>query len=418
MSLSSWVPVAHGSPFPVENLPYGVFSHGEEDPRVCVAIGRYVLDLAPLAASEGADFASVFQEPTLNPFMALGRRAWRAVRHWLTERLTDESHRPLVEPELVPRDQVRLHMPFTVADFVDFYASEHHATRLGQILRPGEPPLNPNWKHLPVGYHGRAGTVVVSGTPVRRPSGQFRPADAAAPEFGPTSRLDIEAEVGFVIGTPTEPGSQVSVDDVRDHVFGVVLVNDWSARDLQAWEARPLGPFLGKSFLTSISPWVVPLDALEPAMFTPPTQVPEPLAYLRGTHDFGLDLELTVSLNGTVLSRPRYADMYWTPGQKLAHLTANGAALRTGDLFASGTVSGPREDTCGSLIELTDGGTRPVTLADGSQRTFLLDGDTVTIEATAPAGETQRLGFGEVTGTVCPATAPAYRVSPPGGAQT
>jgi fumarylacetoacetase len=412
VSLTSWVPVAGDSPFPVENLPYGVFSHGEEDPRVGVAIGRYVLDLAPLAASEGADFASVFQAPTLNPFMALGRRAWGAVRHWLTERLTDESYRPLVEPELVPRDQVQLHIPFAVADFVDFYASEDHATRLGRILRPGEPPLNPNWKHLPVGYHGRAGSVAVTGTPVRRPSGQFRLDDSATPAFGPTRQLDIEAEVGFVIGTPTNLGTQVRVDDVREHIFGVVLVNDWSARDLQAWETRPLGPFLGKSFLTSISAWVVPLDALEPAMIAPPPQDPEPLPYLRGTHDFGLDLELRVTLNGTELSRPGYAGMYWTPGQKLAHLTVNGAALRTGDLFASGTVSGPREDTCGSLIERTDGGTRPVTLADGSRRTFLLDGDTVTIDATAPIGGSRRLGFGAVTGTVCPASTPVVPARP------
>jgi fumarylacetoacetase len=412
VSLTSWVPVSGDSPFPVENLPYGVFSHGEEDPRVGVAIGRYVLDLAPLAASEGADFASVFQAPTLNPFMALGRRAWHAVRHWLAERLTDESYRPLVEPELVPRDQVQLHMPFAVADFVDFYASEDHATRLGRILRPGEPPLNPNWKHLPVGYHGRAGSVAVTGTPVRRPSGQFRLDDSATPIFGPTRQLDIEAEVGFVIGTPTNLGTQVRVDDVREHIFGVVLVNDWSARDLQAWETRPLGPFLGKSFLTSISAWVVPLDALEPAMIAPPPQDPEPLPYLRGTHDFGLDLELSVTLNGTELSRPRYAGMYWTPGQKLAHLTVNGAALRTGDLFASGTVSGPREDTCGSLIELTDGGTRPVTLSDGSRRTFLLDGDTVMIDATAPIGGSRRLGFGAVTGTVCPASPPVVPARP------
>ncbi len=263
MATTSWVPVGADSPFTARNLPYGVFSHGEEEPRVGVAIGAYVVDLAPLAASEGADFASVFMAPSLNPFMALGRPAWHAVRQWLTVRLTDDSFRSLVEPELVPLDQVRLHLPFAVADYVDFYASEHHATHLGQILRPGEPALQPNWKHLPVGYHGRAGTVSVSGTPMRRPCGQTRAPDAAGPTYGPTARLDIEAEVGFVVGTPTAPGNQVGVDRVRDHVFGVVLVNDWSARDIQAWEYRPLGPFLGKSFLTSISPWVVPLDALE-----------------------------------------------------------------------------------------------------------------------------------------------------------
>jgi fumarylacetoacetase len=405
---SSWVPVAAGSAFPVENLPYGVFSHGEEEPRVGVAIGRHMVDLAPLAASDGADFASVFQSPTLNPFMALGRRAWHAVRHWLTERLTDETYRPLVEPELVPLEHVRLHLPFAVADFVDFYASEQHATNLGRILRPGEPPLYPNWKHTPVAYHGRAGTVAVSGTPVRRPYGQFRGADG--PVFGPTTRLDIEAEVGFVVGTPTEPGTQVRVDEVRDHVFGVALVNDWSARDFQAWEQRPLGPFLGKSFLTTISPWIVPLDALEPAMIAPPEHDREPLPYLRGEHDFGLDIDLAVSLNGEIVSRPCYSRMYWTPGQMLAHLTAGGAALRTGDLFASGTVSGACREEYGSLAELSAGGAEPFSLADGTKRAFLHDGDTVTITATAPAGHSGTLGFGEVTGTVCPA--PARTTSP------
>jgi len=409
---TSWVPVPDGSPFPVQNLPYGVFSRGDEDPRVGVAIGAYVLDLAPLAASEGADFASVFHTPSLNPFMGLGRQAWHAVRHWLTERLRDESYRSLVEPELVPLDQVRLHMPFAVGDYVDFYASEHHATNLGRILRPGEPPLTPNWKHLPIGYHGRAGTVRLSDTSVRRPCGQAKAPDAERPVFGPSTRLDFEAEVGFVIGTPTLPGERVGVDQVRDHVFGVVLVNDWSARDIQAWEYRPLGPFLGKSFLTSLSPWVVPLDALEPAMIAPPAQDPEPLDHLRGTADFGLDLDLEVRINGAVVSRPRYAQMYWTPGQMLAHLTSGGAALRTGDLYASGTVSGPTPAEYGSLVELSAGGARPLALADGSTRTFLEDGDEVTISATAPAGAGGvRLGFGAVTGEVRPADVPAAPVA-------
>lgn len=403
MPQTTWVPVPEGSPFPVENLPYCVFSYAGEDPRVGVAIGQNVLDLALLAASEWADFASVFAGPSLNPFMALGRRAWHAVRQWLTERLTDESHRDLVEPLLVPLDQVRLHMPFTVADFVDFYASEHHATNLGRLLRPGEPPLHSNWRHLPVAYHSRAGSVAVSGTPVRRPYGQYRPHGRSEPVFGPTERLDFEAEVGFVVGTPTTPGQRLSVDDVREHVFGVVLVNDWSARDVQAWEYRPLGPFLGKSFLTSISPWVVPLDALEPAMIRPPAQDPEPLPYLRGRHDFGLDLALRVELNGEVVSRPRYARMYWTPGQMLAHLTAGGAALRTGDLVASGTISGPDASEWGSLVELTADGAEPLKLAGGTARSFLEDGDQVTISATAPAGAGRTLGFGEVTGMVHPA---------------
>jgi fumarylacetoacetase len=407
VAATSWIPVQDDSPFPVQNLPYGVFSTHDEDPRVGVAIGSYVLDLALLATRGLAEFADVFHAPSLNPFLGLGRRTWLAVRHRLTEWLTDEGNRSHVEPALVPLDQVRLHMPFEVADYVDFYASEQHATNLGRILRPGEPPLTPNWKHLPIGYHGRAGTVAVSGRPVRRPCGQVKDAAAEGPVFGPSARLDFEAEVGFVVGTPTEPGERVAVDQVRDHVFGVVLVNDWSARDLQAWEYRPLGPFLGKSFLTSISPWVVALDALEPAMVRPVGQDPEPLPYLRGTTDFGLDLDLEVRLNGEVVTRPPYAHMYWTPGQMLAHLTVGGATLRTGDLFASGTVSGPGEAEVGSLVELGVGGTRPLRLADGTTRTFLLDGDEVTITATAPAGGGVRLGFGEVTGTVLPASVPA-----------
>ncbi|MFD2081938.1 fumarylacetoacetase [Actinopolymorpha cephalotaxi] len=404
MATTSWVPVPAGSPFTVHNLPYGVFSLPDEDPRVGVAIGNHVLDLAPLAASEYADFAGVFTAPTLNPFMALGARAWHAVRHWVTERLTDEAFRSLVEPELVPADQVRLHLPFEVADYVDFYASEHHATRLGRLLRPNEPPLTPNWHHLPIGYHGRAGTVAVSGTPVTRPCGQHLAPGETSPSFGPSTRLDLEAEVGFVVGTPTVAGQRVSVDEVREYVFGVVLVNDWSARDLQAWEARPLGPFLGKSFRTSVSPWVVPLAALDAATVAPPAQDPAPLPHLRGTNDFGLDLDLEVSINDQVVARPRYADMYWTPAQMLAHLTSNGATLRTGDLLASGTVSGPGEGEYGCLMEASAGGTRPLTLADGSTRTFLRDDDVVTIRATAPAPGGGRLGLGEVTGQVRPAT--------------
>ncbi|WP_040421412.1 fumarylacetoacetase [Actinopolymorpha alba] len=400
--MTTWVHVPEGSAFGVHSLPYGVFSHGDEDPRIGVAIGSYVLDLAPLAASEWADFASVFTAPTLNPFLGLGRQAWHAVRQWITERLTDESYRALVEPELLPLDQVRLHMPFEVADYVDFYASEHHAANLGRLFRPDEPPLPPNWKHLPVGYHGRAGTVSVSGTPLVRPCGQRKAPDDAAPTFGPSARLDYEVEVGFVVGTPTRLGQRVSVDQVRDHVFGVVLVNDWSARDLQVWETRPLGPFLGKSFLTSISPWVVPLEALEAAMIDPPAQDPRPLPYLAGKDNFGLDVDLEVRLNGQVIARPRYSEMYWTPAQMLAHLTVNGAALRTGDLFASGTVSGPEPAAYGSLIELTSAGAEPLTLADGTTRAFLHDGDQVTISATAPGPDGTRIGLGEVTGTVCP----------------
>jgi fumarylacetoacetase len=385
----SWVPGADGSPFDVHNLPYGVFSHNGRK-RVGAAIGAYVYDLAPTA--------NVFDAPTLNPFLAQGRAAWREVRAQLTERLTDEAHRAAVEPHLIPRDEVTLHLPFEVADYVDFYASEHHASNLGRYLRPNEPPLMPNWKHLPVGYHGRAGTVVVSGTPIVRPCGQHK-----ADTYGPTQRLDIEVEVGFVVGTPSQQGERVPVDSFADHVFGVVLVNDWSARDLQAWEGRPLGPFLAKSFATSISPWVVPLDALNAATLPTPSQDPTPLPYLQGDSNNGLDIDLELRLNGVPVSRPRFRDMYWTPAQMLAHLTVNGASLRTGDLFASGTVSGPTRKECGSLYELSLGGNDPLRLPDGTERAFLHDGDAVTITATAPGPGGTRLGFGEVTGRIAPA---------------
>jgi fumarylacetoacetase len=361
-----------------------------------VAIGDRVLDLAGLTEDR------VHRTGSLNAFLALGPRAWRQLRDQLTAWLTEPSYRRTVEPHLLPRDAVTLHLPVEVADYVDFYSSEHHAANLGRILRPGTPPLPAAWRHLPIGYHGRAGTVAVSGTPVVRPCGQR--AGDGGPAFGPTERLDIEAEVGFVVGTPTALGERVPVAAFAEHVFGVCLVDDWSARDLQAWEYQPLGPFLGKSFLTSVSPWVVPLAALEAARVAPPHRDPQPLPYLRDDAEpWGLDLALEVRLNGEVLSRPPFATTYWTAAQQLAHLTVNGASLRTGDLFASGTVSGPRRGECGSLIELTEGGREPLSLTDGSTRTFLQDGDEVTISASAPATDGGRISLGAVTGRVQPA---------------
>ncbi|MEW9532473.1 fumarylacetoacetase [Microbispora sp. NPDC049125] len=358
------------------DLPYGVFSRPGEPRRAGVRAGDHVLDLAAALGDE------VFSAPSLNPFMALGPTAWRETRERVREAAGRGDH-------LVPLDQVTLHLPIEVADYVDFYASLEHASNLGRIFRPREEPLKPNWRHLPVGYHGRAGTVVVSGTPIRRPHGQ-------RPSFGPTEKLDIEAELGFVVGVPTRPGERPGA--FEDHVFGVTLVNDWSARDIQAWEYVPLGPFLGKSFATSVSAWITPLDALEAARVEGRPQDPKPAAYLRRSARWGLDLTLRVELNGEVVSEPPYRDMYWTPDQMLAHMTINGATLRTGDLFASGTVSGAGEP--GSLIELTWNGAEPFKAADGRARTFLEDGDTVTVTATAPGG----IRLGEVSGTVLPAT--------------
>jgi fumarylacetoacetase len=387
------------SPYGPHNLPYGVFSVADEDRRrLGVRLGNHVLDLDRAEADELILAGGALRRSSLNVLMALGPAQWSAVRARIVELVTQPEHVSAVEPLLVPLADVRLHLPFEVADYVDFYSSEHHAANVGRILRPGQPPLLPNWRHLPIGYHGRAGTVVASGTPVVRPCGQL-----GAATFGPSARLDIEAEVGFVVGVPSPLGSRVGVDRLAEHVFGVVLVNDWSARDIQAWEYQPLGPFLGKSFATSVSPWVVPLEALADAWLPAPEQDPPVLDYLRPARHRGLDLRLAVDWNGTVVSRPPFAGMYWTPAQQLAHLTVNGAALRTGDLFASGTVSGPTREETGSFLEMSWGGTEPVKLTDGSTRTFLADGDTVTITGTAPGADGRTIGLGAVTGTVAPA---------------
>jgi fumarylacetoacetase len=401
----SWVEVPDGSPFPVTNLPYGIVSRAGGRPEPAVAIGDQVLSLPATAATgllDGAlpDAGTVFGAATLNPFLAQGRTVWRAVRDRLTELLTESRYEGRLRDALLPEAAVRTHLPVTVADYVDFYSFEEHASNVGRIFRPGQPPLLPNWKRLPVGYHGRAGTIVVSGTDIVRPRGQ-RLVDGT-PTDGPSLRLDIEAEVGFVVGTPSEPGARVSTVDFDRHVFGAVLVNDWSARDIQAFEYVPLGPFLGKSFATSVSPWLVPLDALAAARVPPPAQDPAPAGYLVPAGD-GYDLSLAVEWNGTVVSRPPFAGMYWTAAQQLAHLTANGATLRTGDLYASGTVSGPRPAGSGCFLELTWGGTEPVTLADGTTRAFLADGDTVTITGTAAGPDGTTVGFGDLAGTILPA---------------
>jgi fumarylacetoacetase len=372
------------------NLPYGVFSVDGGGRRLGVRVHDDVLDLDAAEASGLIDAGGALRAPTLNAFMAQGRPAWTAVRSRIRELVAAG------DGTLVPLTECELHLPFAVADYVDFYSSAWHASNVGRILRPNQPSIPENWWHLPIGYHGRAGTVTVSGTPIVRPWGQRRGDDG--PTFGPSTRLDIEAEVGFVVGVPSPLGSRVPVDRLREHVFGVVLVNDWSARDIQAWEYVPLGPFCGKSFATSVAPWVVPLDALDHAWVPAPEQNPPVLDYLRSEPHLGLDLRLAVEWNGTLVSEPPFQDMYWTPAQQLAHLTVNGASLCTGDLFASGTVSGPERTQVGSFLELTAEG--PVRLADGSMRTFLEDGDTVTISATAPGPDGAVIGFGEVTGTV------------------
>ncbi|HET6692785.1 MAG TPA: fumarylacetoacetase [Pedococcus sp.] len=402
---ATWLDIPADHPFGLDNLPYGVFSTEGSAARVGVRIGDWVLDAGAASEQSGMESGDVWLQPSLNSFLAQGRPAWTSARAWLVELLTNESRRDCVEPHLVPVDRVTMHLPIEVADYVDFYAGEHHATNVGRIFRPDSEPLTPNWKHLPIGYHGRSGTVVVSGTAIVRPTGQRKAPSDPAPSFGPSIRLDIEAELGFIVGGATGLGERVRMDDAADHLFGVVLLNDWSARDIQAWEYVPLGPFLGKSFATSISPWVVTLDALEAARVPLPGQDPEPLPYLQGDARslFGLDLHYEVVLNGTVVARPEYRDMYWAPTQMLAHLTVNGASLRDGDLFGSGTISGAEKASRGSFLELSWNGSEPIALDGGGTRTFLEDGDVVTLRAWAPGPRGARIGLGEVTGTIQPA---------------
>jgi fumarylacetoacetase len=393
-----------GDPFGPHNLPYGVFSTADEpgNRRIGVRYGNHVLDVHTAASALGSPHSDLLAHHTLGALMAAGPPVWQAVRAdirtWLGY--------PAIEPFLHPLADVTLHLPFEVADYVDFYASEHHATNVGRIFRPDGDPLTPNWKHLPIGYHGRAGTVVVSGTPVVRPSGQRKAPADPAPAFGPSRRLDIEAEIGFVVGTPSRLGEPVPQSAFREHVFGVCLVNDWSARDIQAWEYVPLGPFLGKSFQTSVSAWITPLEALDAARTAPPARDRELLPYLEDAdmEPGGLDIRITVAINGHPVSEPPFSAMYWTAAQQLAHMTVNGASLRTGDLFASGTVSGPEVDQRGCLLELTWAGRDPLELPDG-KRTFLEDGDEVTLTAWAPGPDGVRIGLGEVTGRVLPAPA-------------
>ncbi|MCD2191973.1 fumarylacetoacetase [Actinomycetospora endophytica] len=401
----------------VASLPFGVFDAGGGR-HLGVALGDEVVDVGALAVARRSGLVDVLDASSLNPLLAAPPEVWREVRADLREWLGEPRWRstPAARAVVHPRHAVRMHLPFTVGDYVDFYASEHHATNVGRILRPGTAPLTPNWKHVPIGYHGRGGSVVVSGTPVRRPRGQRKP-DDEPPVFGPSERLDFEAEVGFVVGSRTETGQPIPVAEAAEHIFGVVLVNDWSARDIQAWEYVPLGPFLGKSFATSISAWVVPWDALADAHVAPPPRDTSPLPYLVDPHDTGLDLDLEVALNGHVISRPRYRTTYWTPAQQLAHLTSNGAPTRPGDLFASGTVSGPVREEFGCLLELAWGGQDPLTLADGTRRSFLLDGDELTITARAPGPAGSTVALGPVTGTVLPSdpSRPARATSPTTG---
>ena len=405
---AGWLGIEPGHPFGLQTLPYGSFTTPDRpnEPRTGVAVGDRVLDLSAATDRLLAGRAHLFSSGRLDAFLAAGDLAWEQIREAITAWLSRDEFREAIEDLLVPAESATLHLPFTVADYVDFYASEHHASNVGRIFRPGGDPLTPNWRHLPIGYHGRSGTVVVSGTPVRRPYGQVRPAGSGRPGFGPSARLDFEAELGFVVGFESIVGEPVPIGRFTEHVFGVCLVNDWSARDLQAWESAPLGPFLGKSFGTTVSPWVVPLAALEHARVRPPSRDADLLPYLTESGDWGLDIEFEVRLNGHVISRPPYAAMYWSPAQMLAHMTVNGASLRTGDLYASGTVSGPEPGQRGCMMELTWNGSEPLTLPDGTSRAWLEDSDELVITATAAGPGCTRVGLGEARGQIMPAQDP------------
>lgn len=416
--LRSWVEVANDCEFPIQNLPYGVFSAAGRGPAVGVAIGEHVLDLATLHAAghfRGTPVAgeNVFASASLNAFMARGAAAWGEVRGRLQELLgagcaTLRDDAPLRRRALVPMADVRMLLPVEIGDFTDFYASREHATNVGIMLRGPENALMPNWLHLPIGYHGRAGTVFVSGVDVHRPRGQMKPDDAEAPSFGPSRHLDFELEMGFFIGTGNAPGRPIPIDQAAGHVFGMVLLNDWSARDIQKWEYVPLGPFLGKCFATSISPWVVPMAALAPFRVPGPPREKPLLPYLVCGGDWNYDIHLEAYIQGRGMAEParisatnaRY--LYWNVLQMVAHHTSNGTAMRTGDLCGSGTVSGPGETQRGSMLELCWKGTKPIKLPDGGERRFLADGDTVIFKGWCQ-GDGYRVGFGELRATVLPA---------------
>jgi fumarylacetoacetase len=417
--LETFIDVAPDSHFPVQNLPYGIFSPTTGGrPRVGVAIGEIVLDLAVL---EGEGFfrgphlpeKNVFAQATLNAFMALGHAAWRETRAILQELLradnpTLRDNIDLQQRALVPQSAVQLHLPAAIGDYTDFYASRQHATNVGAMFRGREHALLPNWLHLPVAYHGRASSVVVSGTGIRRPHGQIKPDDAAAPIFTTSRAMDFELEIGFFVGPGNALGQPVPVSQAIDHIFGVVLVNDWSARDIQKWEYQPLGPFLAKNLATSISPWVVPMAALAPFRVPGPKQEPEPLPYLQSGDSWAYDVHLEVSLQSQRMSRPvtiarsNARHLYWNVCQQLAHHTITGCNMRPGDLLASGTISGPTPDSYGSLLELTWRGTRPLALPGGETRRFLEDGDTVTLTGWCQ-GDGYRIGLGQVSGQLLPA---------------
>lgn len=415
-ALRSWVDVPAASDFPIQNIPFGIFSTSDLTARPCTRIGDTVVDLSVLADAGllndlGIDLAA-FKAPVLNPLLRYGKQGTRALRGRLSDLLNRENavlrdDATTRAKACVPLASITVRLPVLIGDYTDFYSSRQHAYNVGVMFRDPANALLPNWLHLPVGYHGRSSSIVVSGTPVRRPMGQYKPAPDAAPVFGPTRQLDMELEMGFITYEGNALGDRISTAEAEDRIFGLVLFNDWSARDIQAWEYVPLGPFLGKNFGSSMSPWVVTLDALEPFRIASPVQDPPVLPYLQqeGAHHFDIALEAAISTpdgGETVICRSNFRHLYWSMAQQLAHHTVNGCNVRAGDLMASGTISGETPESYGSLLELSWKGTRPITLHDGTERKFLNDGDTLIMRG---HGEKDgvRIGFGEVSGTILPA---------------
>ncbi len=409
--MQSWKSIEPNSDFGLHNLPFGIFSTSRRGARIGVAIGNEIIDLAALHGIGLLDDLeidrSVFASDTLNDFIRLGKSTTNAVRDLIRDQLISDDSPLREHPSLfVQRANATMHLPVQIGDYTDFYSSLEHATNLGKMFRDPENALLPNWRHLPVGYHGRSSSIVVSGTPIRRPMGQIKPAEGP-PRYGPTARLDFELEMAFVIGRDSTQGEPIRTAEAEEFIFGLVLFNDWSARDIQKWEYVPLGPFLGKNFASSISPWIVPLEALAPFKVMGPEQHPPVLPYLQTEKASNYDIALEVILQTSageenVISQSNYQYMYWNMSQQLAHHTVNGCNVRVGDLMASGTISGRDSASYGSMLEITSGGSRPLHLADASTRSFLEDGDTVIMRGYAGQGE-QRVGFGEVSGQILPA---------------
>ncbi len=413
--LKSWVEVPQGSDFPIQNLPFGIFKTKYLTPVAGVAIGKYVLDLVYLHEHGFFDGMGlppgIFNQRFLNDFIALGKKKTREVRERISELLQEgndelKHNTGAREISLIPMEEVQMLMPVRVPNYTDFYSSEEHATNVGSMFRDPKNALLPNWKHLPVGYHGRPSSIVVSGTPVKRPKGQLKPVETEPPVFSSTRKLDFELEVAFITCSETRLGSHITTQEADDHIFGFLLFNDWSARDIQQWEYVPLGPFLAKNFASTVSPWIVTMDALEPFRVKGPEQFPHVLPYLysEGERNFDITLEVLLQPDNserTTVCRSNFKYMYWNVNQQLAHHTINGCNIQVGDLYASGTISGPSPGSYGSMLELSWNGKKPLTMPDGSVRTFIEDGDTIIIKGHAEK-DGVRIGFGECIGKILP----------------